>query len=46
MARPVPLTVILRAAGLKSTRTLFDLLPHVGQAAIAMPDVLRDGGAR
>jgi hypothetical protein len=29
MSRPVPLAVILRAAGLRSTRTLFDILPHI-----------------
>ena len=44
MSRPVPLAVICRAAGLKSTRTLFDLLPHLPE----QPDApaLRDGGAR
>jgi hypothetical protein len=44
MTRPVPLAVILQAAGLKSTRTLFDLLPY-----LAVSDeltALRDGGAR
>jgi hypothetical protein len=29
MTRPVPLAVLCQAAGLKSTRTLFDLLPHI-----------------
>lgn len=44
MTRPVPLAVICRAAGLKSTRTLFDLLPHLPE----QPDsgALRDGGVR
>lgn len=43
MSNPVPLAVILHAAGLKSTRTLFDLLPYLptGDDAAA----LRDGGA-
>lgn len=42
MARPIPMAVICRAAGLQSTRTLFDLLPF-----IQTPDdagMLRDGG--
>ncbi len=48
MTRPVPLAIILTAAGLKSTRTLFDLLPHldVSTAASTGAAVLRDGGAR
>lgn len=44
MARPVPLAVLCRAAGLKSTRTLFDLLPHLPHEADK--DALREGGAR
>jgi hypothetical protein len=44
MSRPVPLAVILTAAGLKSTRTLFDLLPHLTAPAGAV--ALRDGGAK
>lgn len=44
MGRPVPLGTLCRAAGLRSTRTLFDLLPYAPQAPDA--DSLRDGGAR
>ena len=46
MTRPVPLAVILTAAGLKSTRTLFDLLPHLDTGAAAGTVALRDGGAK
>lgn len=47
MTRPVPLAVILTAAGLKSTRTLFDLLPHLDTStATAGAVALRDGGAQ
>jgi len=46
MTRPVPLAVILTAAGLKSTRTLFDLLPHLDSAAPAGAVALRNGSAR
>jgi hypothetical protein len=42
MSRPVPLQVILTASGLKSARTLADLLPHV-PAASDTEHVLRDG---
>ena len=44
MQRPVPLSVICQAAGLKSTRTLFDLLQHIDCTPTAAD--LRDGGAR
>lgn len=44
MQRPVPLSVICTAAGLKSTRTLFDLLTHI-ECTLTAAD-LRDGGAR
>lgn len=51
MTDPIPLALILQAAGLKSARTLVDVLPHVGPwrdfkglPATAL-DVLR-GGAR
>lgn len=44
MSRPVPLSVICNAAGLTSTRTLFDLLPFL--EATGSPADLRDGGAR
>ena len=44
MQRPVPLAVICKAAGLTSTRTLFDLIPFL---PVTMPvSDLRDGGAR
>jgi integrase len=44
MCRPVPLRVILDAAGLKSARTLIDLLPHL--PALDLPrDSLRGEGA-
>lgn len=43
MCRPVPLAVICHAAGLRSTRTLFDLLPHLENGD--MRQALRDGGA-
>lgn len=48
MSRPVPLALIAQAAGLISTRTLFDLLPYVtlGQTASDPATALRDGGAR
>jgi hypothetical protein len=46
MIRPVPLAVILTAAGLKSTRTLFDLLPHLDTGAATGAGALRDGAAR
>ena len=46
MTRPVPLAVILTAAGLKSTRTLFDLLPHLGTDTPAGAVALRDGGVQ
>lgn len=48
MSRPVPLGVILTAAGLKSTRTLFDLLPHLTPDTSPQTDAsaLRPGGAR
>jgi hypothetical protein len=47
MTRSVPLAVILTAAGLKSTRTLFDLLPHLEPiAGTAGAVALRDGGAQ
>jgi hypothetical protein len=45
MTRPVPLAVILTAAGLKGTRTLFDLLPHIEHDEGSVT-TLRDGGAR
>ena len=45
MQRPVPLSVICTAAGLKSTRTLFDLLKHIDTTTTTSAD-LRDGGAR
>ena len=51
MTDPIPIAVILQAAGLKSSRSLVDVLPHVGPwcefkglPAISL-DVLR-GGAR
>lgn len=44
MQRPVPLSVICTAAGLKSTRTLFDLLKHIDTTTTSAD--LRDGGAR
>jgi site-specific recombinase XerC len=44
MSRPVPLSVICHAAGLGSTRTLFDLLPFL--PGTGTPSDLRDGGAR
>ena len=51
MTDPIPLAVILQAAGLKSARTLVDVLPHLGPwrelkglPAVSL-DVLR-GGAR
>lgn len=43
MSRPVSLAVILQAAGLKSTRTLFDLLPYLPTFDDAA--ALREGGA-
>ena len=47
MSRPVPLAVILTAAGLSSTRTLFDLLPHLDVTTEATTvELLRDGGAK
>ena len=47
LTRPVPLAVILTAAGLRSTRTLFDLLPHLDTStATAGAVALRDGGAQ
>jgi hypothetical protein len=46
MSRPVPLAVILTAAGLKSTRTLFDLLPYLDTDTSADAAALRDGGAK
>jgi hypothetical protein len=46
MARPIPLAVICHAAGLRSTRTLFDLLDHVGTSVDIVGDLLRDGSAR
>jgi hypothetical protein len=46
MSRPVPLAVILTAAGLKSTRTLFDLLPHLDTDTSADAGALRDGAAK
>ena len=46
MTRPVPLSVLLCAAGLKSTRTLFDLLPHLPVTETAPETVLRDGAVR
>jgi hypothetical protein len=46
MSRPVPLAVILTAAGLKSTRTLFDLLPHLDSGPPTGAVALRDGGAK
>ena len=45
MTRPVPLAVIMTAAGLKSTRTLFDLLPHIDTTTASCSAMLRDGGA-
>jgi hypothetical protein len=44
MQRPVPMSVICTAAGLKSTRTLFDLLKHIDTTTTTSAD-LRDGGA-
>jgi hypothetical protein len=51
MTDPIPLAVILQAAGLKSARTLVDVLPHLGPwcelkglSTVAL-DVLR-GGAK
>jgi len=51
MTDPIPIAVILQAAGLKSARTLVDVLPHLGPwcelkglPAVSL-DVLR-GGAR
>lgn len=46
LTRPVPLAVICAAAGLKSTRTLFDLLPHLTAQAntpSTLQSLLRDG---
>ncbi len=42
MCRPVPLAVIVAAAGLTSGRTLFDLIPFIDAATD--PSLLRDGG--
>jgi hypothetical protein len=44
LSRPVPPAIIFPIAGLKSTRTLFDLLPHL--PATDDTTVLRDGGTR
>lgn len=45
MSRPIPMAVICRAAGLRSTRTLFDLLPVLPDYSPAESvEALRDGG--
>lgn len=48
LSRPVPLAVIFTAAGLRSTRTLFDLLPYLPAPTSAQQEaaLLRDGGLR
>jgi hypothetical protein len=43
MCRPVPLRTLLDAAGLKSTRTLFDILPHLPADDTDTATALRDG---
>jgi hypothetical protein len=45
ITQPVPVAVIMTAAGLKTTRTLFDLLPHIDTDALSSSDLLRGGGA-
>lgn len=44
MSRPIPLGVILTAAGLRSSRTIFDLLPHLTTTLDVAADLR--GGAR
>jgi hypothetical protein len=39
-----PLSIILQAAGLKTTRTLFDVLPHIDVVGNSAKS-LRDGDA-